>query len=50
MLAMDLITNNKNTSKINEIQEFNIGHFIIGESIFFGLSKVIKNFKKIIKK
>ena len=25
-------------SKINEIQEFNIGHFIIGESIFFGLS------------
>ena len=37
-------------SKINEIQEFNIGHFIIGESIFFGLSKVIKNFKKIIKK
>ena len=37
-------------SKINEIQEFNIGHFIIGESIFFGLSKVITNFKKIIKK
>jgi len=37
-------------SKINEIQEFNIGHFIIGESIFFGLSKVIRNFKKILKK
>ena len=37
-------------SKINEIQEFNIGHFIIGESIFFGLSKVISNFKKIINK
>ena len=37
-------------SKIDEIQEFNIGHFIIGESIFFGLSKVIRNFKKIIKK
>ena len=36
-------------SKIKEIQEFNIGHFIIGESIFFGLTKVIKNFKKIIK-
>ena len=35
-------------SKINEIQEFNIGHFIIGESIFFGLAKVIRNFKKII--
>ena len=37
-------------SKINEIQEFNIGHYIIGESIFFGLSRVIKNFKRIIKK
>ena len=36
-------------SKIKEIQEFNIGHFIIGESIFFGLKKIIKNFKKIIK-
>jgi pyridoxine 5-phosphate synthase len=36
-------------TKINEIKEFNIGHFIIGESIFFGLAKVIKNFKKIIK-
>ena len=37
-------------SKINEIKEFNIGHYIIGESIFYGLKKVIKNFKKIIKK
>jgi len=37
-------------SKINEIKEFNIGHFIIGESILFGLNQVIKNFKKIIKK
>ena len=36
-------------TKIKEIQEFNIGHFIIGESIFFGLGKVIKNFKTIIK-
>ena len=35
-------------SKIDEIVEFNIGHFIIGESIFFGLKKVIKNFKKIL--
>ena len=35
-------------SKIHEIKEFNIGHFIIGESIFYGLSKVIKKFKKII--
>ena len=33
---------------INEIKEFNIGHFIIGESIFDGFSKTIKKFKKII--
>ena len=37
-------------SKIRDIEEYNIGHFIIGEAIFFGLSKVIKDFKKIIKK
>tara|TARA_B100001057_G_scaffold100733_1_gene97720 strand:+ start:579 stop:1298 length:720 start_codon:yes stop_codon:yes gene_type:complete len=36
-------------TKINEIKEFNIGHFIIGESIFFGIKKVIKKFKKIIR-
>ena len=36
-------------TKIKEIEEFNIGHFIIGESIFNGLNKVVKNFKKIIK-
>ena len=36
-------------SKINEIEEFNIGHYLIGESIFYGLKKVIVNFKKIIK-
>ena len=36
-------------NKINEIEEFNIGHFIIGESIFIGLLSVIKRFKKIIK-
>ena len=36
-------------SKIKGIQEFNIGHFLIGESIFTGLSKTIKKFKKIIK-
>jgi len=34
-------------SKIKYIKEFNIGHFIIGESIFFGLKNIIKNFKKI---
>ena len=37
-------------SNIKEIKEFNIGHFIIGESIFYGLNKVIKKFKRIIKK
>ncbi len=36
-------------SKIKEIEEFNIGHYLIGESIFFGLLKVIKNFKKILR-
>ena len=37
-------------TNINEIKEFNIGHFLIGESIFLGLKKVVKNFKKIIYK
>ena len=37
-------------TKIKEIEEFNIGHFIIGEAISIGLNKVIKRFKKIIKK
>ena len=51
MLVMDLdYKTTKILNKIKEIKEFNIGHYIIGESIFFGLSKVIKNFKKIIKK
>ena len=36
-------------TSIKEIEEFNIGHFIVGESIFFGLTKVIRKFKKIIK-
>tara|TARA_B100000161_G_scaffold245248_1_gene200053 strand:+ start:423 stop:1139 length:717 start_codon:yes stop_codon:yes gene_type:complete len=35
-------------SRVDEIKEFNIGHFIIGESVFFGIRKVIKNFKKIL--
>ena len=34
--------------KIKGIVEFNIGHFIIGESIFIGLKDSIKRFKKII--
>jgi len=36
-------------AKLKNISEFNIGHFLIGESIFVGLSKSIKKFKKIIK-
>ena len=36
-------------SKIKGIKEFNIGHFIIGESIFFGLKKTILKIKKNIK-
>ena len=36
--------------KIKEIEEFNIGHFIIGESIHLGINNAIKNFKKILKK
>ena len=36
-------------SKIKNIQEFNIGHFLIGESIFIGLSNSIKLFKKNLK-
>ena len=35
-------------SKLNGIQEFNIGHFLIGEAIFVGLSNSIKTFKKIL--
>ena len=36
--------------KISQIKEYNIGHFIIGESIQFGLRNVINNYKKILKK
>ena len=34
-------------SKLKEIEEFNIGHFIIGESLVHGLKNTIKKFKKI---
>ena len=34
-------------TKLKEIEEFNIGHFIIGESIVHGLKNTIKKFKKI---
>ena len=42
-------TSAKILSNINGITEFNIGHFLIGESIFVGISKTIKTFKKILK-
>ena len=35
-------------SNSNDINEYNIGHFIIGESVSLGLNKVINNFKKIL--
>ena len=35
---------------IKGIKEFNIGHFLIGESIFEGLNKTIKRFKGILRK
>tara|TARA_B100001173_G_scaffold121569_1_gene105673 strand:- start:943 stop:1665 length:723 start_codon:yes stop_codon:yes gene_type:complete len=37
-------------SNIKEIEEFNIGHFIIGESITLGLRTVINKFLKVIKR
>ena len=42
-------TSAKILSKIKGIQEFNIGHFLIGESIFVGMPSTIKKFKKILK-
>ena len=37
-------------SKIKEVKEFNIGHFIISESVFLGLEKSISKFRELIKK
>ena len=36
-------------SKIKKIKEFNIGHFLIGESIYIGMPSTIKKFQKILK-
>ncbi len=36
-------------TKIKGIKEFNIGHFLIGESIFLGLGKTVKKFRRILK-
>ena len=35
---------------IKQIKEFNIGHFIVGETFFYGIKDVIKKFNKILKK
>ena len=35
----------KNLSKIKEVREMNIGHFLIGEAIYYGMNKVIKKMK-----
>ena len=43
-------TSVRQISRISYISEFNIGHFIIAESIFIGLQRVIKKFRKIINK
>ena len=36
-------------NKIQQIEEFNIGHFIIGESVLHGISKVVKKFINILR-
>ena len=36
-------------SRLKGIREYNIGHFLIGEAIFIGLSNSIKSFNKILK-
>jgi len=40
--------NVRNIAKIKYISELNIGHFLIGESIFMGLEKAVIKMKKII--
>ena len=40
----------KKIAKISEIVELNIGHFLIGEAIFFGLAEVIKKMLKAIER
>ena len=36
-------------NKVRNIKEFNIGHFLIGESIFIGLANTIRKFKRILR-
>ena len=42
--------NVSNFAKMHIINEANIGHSIISESVFLGLKNVVKNFIKIINK
>ena len=39
----------RNLSTIEWVREMNIGHFLIGQSIFYGISNVIKKMKQAIK-
>ena len=39
-------TSAKILSKIKGIKEFNIGHFLVGESIFHGMPYTIKKFRE----
>ena len=49
MLDMDLIFENvKDISQIDEILELNVGHFLIGHSLYTGLKDTILKFMKII--
>ena len=38
----------RNLSKIPQVKEMNIGHFLIGEAIYYGIDAVITKMKKII--
>ena len=48
-ISSDPISSAKILTRVKGIHEYNIGHFLIGESIFIGLSSTIKKFKKILK-
>ena len=44
----EIIENVENIASIPQIQELNIGHFLIGESVFCGLEETINKMKKLI--
>ena len=41
-------SNVKNISDIEQIIELNVGHFLLGQSLFKGLTETIKEFMKLI--